>query len=142
MQTFDKPDAPGDWTCDFDTGVGQWSLGRFWLDRANARLAVRITQGHCNAYGVMHGGAMATFADAQVLAVRDYSGDAADHTPTVSLSVDYLGGATVESWLVADVTLLRTTRALIFTQALITADGKPVARTSAIYRNFQGKDAT
>ncbi len=141
MQTFDKPDLPGDWTCDFHTGVGEWSLGGIWLDRQGARLAVRVAQGHCNAFGVMHGGALATFADAQALAVRTYSGGAEDHTPTVSLSVDYLGGAQLGSWVVADVTLLRTTRTLLFTQALITADGKPVARSSAIYRNFQGKDA-
>ena len=141
MLTDTRPDLPGDWTCDFNTGVGQWSLGGLWLDRQGARLAVRVAERHCNAFGVMHGGAMATFADAQALAVRSYSGEESDHTPTVSLSVDYLGGARFGTWLVADVTLLRTTRALIFTQALITADGKPVARSSAIYRNFQGKDA-
>ncbi|MDT0508465.1 PaaI family thioesterase [Novosphingobium sp. MMS21-SN21R] len=141
MQTFDKPDLPGNWTCDFNTGVGEWSLGGIWLDRQGARLAVRVAQHHCNAFGVMHGGALATFADGQALAVRTYSGGADDHTPTVSLSVDYLGGAPLGSWVVADVTLLRTTRTLLFTQALVTADGKPVARTSAIYRNFKGKDA-
>lgn len=142
MAIFEKPDLPGDWTGDFNTGVGQWSLGELWLDRQNARLAVLVTERHCNAFGVMHGGAIATLADAQALAIRMYSGDADDHTPTVSLTVDYLGGAPLGSWTVADVTLLRTTRALIFTQALITAGGKPVARSSAIYRNFKGKDAS
>lgn len=142
MMTGNKPDLPGDWTSDFDTGVGEWTLGELWLDRQNGRLALLLAERHCNAFGVMHGGAMATFADAQALAVRTYSGAPQDHTPTVSLSVDYLGGPAMGSWLVADVTLLRATRTLIFTQALITADGKPVARSSAIYRNFQGKDAS
>lgn len=141
MDADARPDLPGDWTCDFDTGVGQWSLGGLWLDRGASRLAVRVAERHCNAFGVMHGGAMATFADAQALAIRRYSGDASDHTPTVSLTVDYLGGARLGTWLVANVTLLRTTRALIFTQALICAGEAPVARSSAIYRNFQGKDA-
>ena len=135
----DWPDLPGNWTADFETGVGNWSLGRLWLDRETARLAVRITEAHCNAFSVMHGGAMATFADAQCLAVRGYSGEAHDHTPTVSLSVDYLSPAPLGAWAVAEVTLLRTTRTLIFTQALILANGKPAARSSAIYRNFLGK---
>lgn len=141
MPTDTAPALPGDWTCDFTTGNGQWTLGTLWLDRQASRLAVRVTERLCNAFGVLHGGAMATFADAQGLALRRYSGKEGDHTPTVSLSVDYLGGARLGSWLVAEVTLLRTTRTLIFTQALIAADDKLVARSSAIYRNFQGKDA-
>lgn len=136
-----RPDLSGDWTCEFATGNGQWTLGTLWLDRQQPRLAVRVTERLCNAFGVLHGGAMATFADAQGLALGDYTGKEADHTPTISLSVDYLGGAPLGSWLVAQVTLLRRTRTLIFTQALITADDKLVARSSAIYRNFQGKDA-
>lgn len=136
-----NPPLDGDWTANFETGVGQWSLGTLWLDRVNRRLALLVSEQHCNAYGVMHGGAMATFADAQALAVREYSGDPADHTPTVSLSVDYLGAAVLGKWLIADVTLLRTTRTLMFTQAMIGTAGSAIARSSAIYRNFQGKDA-
>lgn len=141
MDTPITPDLPGEWTMQFATGLGAWSLGDLWLDRANRRLAVRVTEPLCNAYGVMQGGAMATLADVQSLAVRSYSGNEAEHTPTVSLSVDYLGPAPLGSWVIADVTLLRTTRSLIFTQAVITADGAPAARASAIYRNFTGKDA-
>lgn len=141
MAETEQPDIPGDWTTDFQTGVGNWSLGALWLDRAASRLAVKVAAQHCNAFAVMHGGAMATFADAQCLAVRRYSGEPGDHTPTVSLTVDYLGGAPLGAWIVADVTLLRTTRSLIFTQAVVSAEGRAVARSSAIYRNFAGKDA-
>ena len=81
MDTPITPDLPGEWTMQFATGLGAWSLGDLWLDRANRRLAVRVTEPLCNAYGVMQGGAMATLADVQSLAVRSYSGNEAEHTP-------------------------------------------------------------
>jgi hypothetical protein len=39
------------------------------------------------------------------------------------------------AWVEAAVTLVKTTKTLIFTQALITADGDIVARSQAIYCN-------
>lgn len=84
---------------------------------------------------------MATLADGQCVAVRDYSGEAGDHTPTVTLSVDYLAPAPQGSWIRADVLLLKTTRSLIFTEATMLVDDEVIARSNAIYRNFTGKDA-
>ena len=63
---------------------------------------------------------MATFADAQLAAIRPPSGSAADHTPTVTLSVDYLAPVPSGAWLVLKAEILRTTRTLIFTQARVT----------------------
>jgi acyl-coenzyme A thioesterase PaaI-like protein len=83
----------------------------------------------------MHGGAMATFADAQIVAVRSYTPDVSSHTPTITLSVDYLAPAPVGSWLVLTARLLKSTRTLLFTQGLVTIGEQVVARTSAIYRN-------
>ena len=88
-----------------------------------------------NPAGNCHGGALATFADMQVLAMPQHTGDPAKHTPTVSLSMDYLAPATVGQWVIARVELLRVTRTLIFTQAVLRADGQAVARSNATYRN-------
>ena len=80
---------------------------------------------------------MATFADMQIAAVICASPGTADgHQPTISLHVDYLATAPLDAWVEAVVTLVKTTRSLIFTQALIRADGEIVARSQAIYRNF------
>ena len=51
-------------------------------------------------------------------------------------SVDYLSPARLGDWVEATVTLAKATRSLIFTQALITANGETVARTTALYRNI------
>ncbi len=76
---------------------------------------------------------MATFADMQLVAVQ--FGDDRPHTPTVNLDLAFLAPAPLGSWVEARVTLLRRTTTLLFTQAVMTADGEPVARSSAIYRN-------
>jgi acyl-coenzyme A thioesterase PaaI-like protein len=129
------PPLAGDWSNDYPANDGAWSVGTIWLDWPGHRLALWIEPRHCNALGVMHGGAMATLADSQCLAVRRYAPGGSDHTPTISLDVDYLAPAPVHSWLVVQVTLLRTTRSLVFTQAVISVDDSPVARSTAIYRN-------
>ena len=134
------PPLPGTWLPGLDSGSGPWNIGVLWYDRATGRMVWRVRPEHCNAYGSLHGGAMATYADGQAAAVIDYVfDDPAGHTPTVSLSVDYLAPVPVGAWLLAEVTLLKTTRTLIFTQAVMTVEGRVVARSHAIYRNVPGK---
>ena len=63
-------------------------------------------------------------------------GTSEGHQPTISLSVDYIATAPLGAWVEAAVTLVKSTKTLIFTQALITAGGEIVARSQAIYRNY------
>jgi acyl-coenzyme A thioesterase PaaI-like protein len=58
------------------------------------------------------------------------------HTPTISLSVDYIAPAPLGAWVEANVILIKETKSLIFTQALITTNGEPVARANVTYRNY------
>jgi len=138
--TAKAPPLPGDWSQTSIAGTGVWSVGPVWYDRPAGRYALYVTPALCNAYGVLHGGALATFVDSQATAVRDYGdNDPADHTPTISLSVDYISPVPCGSWLIGDVTLLRTTRNMIFIQSVLTVAGEIVARSNAIYRNAIGK---
>lgn len=97
-------------------------------------MGFRVTERHGNPVGGCHGGAMATFADTQLLAFRASSESGASHCPTISLSVDYLAPAPTGAWVEAAITLVKQTRTMLFTQAIMTVDGRPVARSSAIYR--------
>lgn len=140
MTAQEPPPLPGDWLPAWDAGSGPWNIGVLWYNRAEGRMALHVGEQHCNAYGSLHGGAMATFVDGQAAAVLNYyEDDPSGHTPTISLSVDYIGPVPSGSWLVADVTMLRATRTMIFTQAVVTVDGQVVARSNAIYRNVPGK---
>ena len=117
-----------------DLGSGFSSLfGPTFVHRSLAKLGFRVADRHTNPRGVCHGGALATFADAQIVAVEPDAAKADTNTPTITLTVDYLAPIPLGAWVEADVTLLKRTRTMIFTQALISVDGDTVARSSAIY---------
>ena len=129
----------GDWQPAEVTNGGMWTVGPLGLDRDTRRYALRVTTQHCNALGTMHGGAMATFLDGQAFAVVDLAADGSDHTPTISLHVDYLAPPATGDWLIAEVILVKTTKTMIFTQAIAWVGERPVARSHAIYKNSRGK---
>ena len=111
------------------------SFGPVYVSWADNRLGFLVAERHLNPVGVCHGGAIATFADMQVAVVKTGPGTPAGHMPTIHLDVDYVAPAPLGSWVDLAVSLVKKTRNLIFTQALITADGNIVARSSGIYRN-------
>jgi uncharacterized protein (TIGR00369 family) len=118
---------------DLGVGFGR-SFGPVWLDRVGHRMGFHVSDQHVNPVGGCHGGALATFADTLLIAHRRGSESGHSHCPTISLSVDYLAPAPLGAWVEAAVTLVKQTRTMLFTQAILTVDGAPVARSSAIYR--------
>jgi acyl-coenzyme A thioesterase PaaI-like protein len=113
------------------------AFGAVYVNRTSRALGFRVAATHLNPVGVCNGGAIATFADMQIAAViAGGPGTVEGHQPTISLAIDYLVPAPLGAWIEAAVTLVKRTRSLIFTQALITADGVVVARSHAIYRNY------
>jgi uncharacterized protein (TIGR00369 family) len=120
------------------------TFGPVFIDRDRRTIAFRVTARHLNPVDVCNGGALATLADMQIAAVvATGPGTREGHQPTISLSIDYLATAPSGAWVEATVTLIKTTRTLIFTQALISSDGAVVARSNAIYRNYgHGIDTT
>jgi len=135
-----QPPLPGNWESGVVTRTGPWTIGDLWIDWAGGRYAVRVGPQHCNATGLMHGGAMATFLDAQAFVVlKDVMPDR--HTPTISLSVDFLAPPRPGEWLVAEVQLVKITRTMIVAQSLAKVGDRVMARSNAIYSNPTGKDA-
>lgn len=120
-----------------ELGAGFMAVfGPIYLNRVTSTLGFRVAAQHLNPVNVCNGGAMATFADTQIAAVHRGAGSSDGHAPTISLSLDYIGTAPNGAWVEAAVTLLKQTRSMIFTQALITTDGQLVARSNAIYRHY------
>ena len=114
-------------------------FGPVFFDPVGHRIGFRVQAHHLNPFGSVHGGAISTFADKQIVAVVEQEGGwPVVHCPTVSLSVDYMGSTRLDAWVEGAVQLLKRTRTLIFTQALISADGALVARANGVYRNFAG----
>lgn len=121
---------------DLGVGFGR-AFGPVYLDRVGHRMIFRVSERHENPVGVCHGGAMATFADMQIMAWKGGVEEGQSRNPTISLSLDYLAPAPLGSCVEAAVTLVKQTRSMFFTQSIMTVNGYPVARSTAIYRNFE-----
>jgi len=127
---------PGFQPVDLGTGFTN-ELGQMFLDHDRQRLGMIVQAPHGNPVGVMHGGALATFLDCQLVAVYPEALGGQRHRPTISLTVDFLAPVPIGVWLEAAVLRVRETRSLLFTQAIATVDGEAVARASAIYKNIK-----
>lgn len=91
-----------------------------------------VSEQHLNVAGNLHGGAIASFADWQVLAAKHQENITA-HTPTINLSVDYLSPGLLGDWLESYVTLQKRTGRMLFTRAEIRRGEDIIARSNAIY---------
>lgn len=107
------------------------------LERA-VHLGVHLREVHCNSRGLVHGGFIAALADNTM----GYTGgqalkaDGREITSlvTISLAVDYLGAARLGQWMSWEPRLLKATGSIAFVEALIKADGAPVARANATFK--------
>jgi acyl-coenzyme A thioesterase PaaI-like protein len=110
-------------------------LGCIYVDRATARMGMWAVNELGNPVDTLHGGAMATFLDCQLVPLRGDALKGTNHRPTISLSIDYMAPVPIGSWVEAQVSLSRETRSMVFTQTIVTVEGRAVARSSAIYSN-------
>ena len=114
----------------------QQSAGPFFqrLDEdGNALTAFRPRPEHCNAFGLVHGGCLMTFADA---ALFNIAGSALHgwHAVTVHFSSDFLGGVKVGAFVEARGTIARAARTLVFLQGIVTGDGEPALSFTGIVK--------
>ncbi|MGD9665336.1 MAG: PaaI family thioesterase [Novosphingobium sp.] len=107
-------------------------FGPVYMDRANCRMAFRVDRQHTNPVEGLHGGAMATFIDANI-AVCYTRPDM--HCPTINLTVDYMRPAKQGDLVEADVSMLRVTKNLVFMQSIVRVGETPIARANGVYRN-------
>ena len=115
------------------------AFGAVYFNKQSKTLGFRVAQNHLNPLNVCHGGAMATFADYQLAVVK--MSDVIpiyEKAPTITLTIDYIGGVTLGAWVEMVVTLARQTKTMIFTQAVISVDDVMVGRANAIYRHYDG----
>jgi uncharacterized protein (TIGR00369 family) len=123
----------------FDAGTGFGAVfGPVYVHRQKRQIGFRVAIHHMNPYGALHGGAMATFADMQCVAINQDIAPSG-HTPTINLSIDYLAPVRLHEWVLAEVSLLKTTSTMVFTQAIFSSRSMPVARSHAIYRRYASR---
>ncbi|CAN5408053.1 PaaI family thioesterase [soil metagenome] len=96
------------------------------------RIGCRILPANCNFLGGGHGGFIATLLDIamgrNVLAATGTEG-----APTVSMTIDFLRGAAAGDWLESRARLLRRTRRLAFSDAVLIGPKGIVARGNGVF---------
>ena len=93
---------------------------------------------HCNSRGMVHGGLIASLADnamglSAAAALRTEGRDVAGLV-TLSLTTDYLGSGHIGDWLDIDTHFVKTGGSICFTDCLVHADERPIARASASFK--------
>ena len=97
-------------------------------------LGIRASTAHANSRGFVHGGLISALADnAMGLSCARYLGDASGLV-TVSLTVDFVGGAEIGQWVEIRAEVVKTGKSICFASALVFADDSVCARASSIFR--------
>lgn len=133
MTDFTPPDGFSD--AEFSPGFLDHGGPYFLKERSNgpALVALRIERHHMNYGGNAHGGVIATLADV-ALSYAVYDAERPKLTPvTVNLNVNYLNGARIGDWLVAEVTLDRLGGRLAYTSGAISCGDEMLARIAGVF---------
>src|SRR5689334_11113923 len=103
-------------------------------------MGLRLDKPHTNARGLIHGGLIAALADNTMGYSCAQAMGWASSLVTISLSVDYIGSAKIGQWLAVEGEAIKTGTTICFARALITADGKIIARASGTFRVVPKKE--
>jgi acyl-coenzyme A thioesterase PaaI-like protein len=93
----------------------------------------RPSERNLNSSGILHGGAIATFADYSLFMIAC---EAIHGRPsvTVTLNTELMGAGRAETLLMGRGEVLRTTNSLVFVRGIITSEGAPVVSFSGIIK--------
>lgn len=105
-----------------------------WFDE-HLQLGFRVCPQHVNPGQQCHGGMLGMFADILLSTAAQYQTDIPRvFLPTISLQMDFIAAAPLGSWVQGQADILRVTRNLVFSQALIHADGALALRSSGVFK--------
>ena len=110
------------------------------VEADQVRIGTVLAEAHCNSRGLVHGAFLAAILDnalgLSISVVLDAKGHPSAGLVTTSLSIDYLGRASVGTWIATDCTVVKTGRTLSVASGLITSVGGPVARANATFQSI------
>jgi uncharacterized protein (TIGR00369 family) len=111
------------------------AFGPIYARREGERVGFgfRVEAHHLNPRALGHGGALATFADLQLAAIMFAGRLQRVRAPTISLSLDYLAPVRPGDWVEGDISLVKRTGRLAFTETILTVEGQPVVRSRGLF---------
>ena len=96
------------------------------------RIGFRVAARNCNFLGGCHGGLLATLADI-AMGRNVLAATGAEGAPTMSMTVDFVRGASAGDWLESRVRIVRQARRVAFCDALLLGRAGTVARANAVF---------
>lgn len=117
------------------------TAGPFYIrkeDDGNYVAAFRAQRKHMNAGGVVHGGALMTFADFALFALA-HSDDDDGYGVTVAFTAEFLAGAKEGELIEARGEVMGGGRSITFVRGVVTGDGKPVLNFSGTIKKRHQK---
>jgi uncharacterized protein (TIGR00369 family) len=97
-------------------------------------MGLRLDKPHTNSRGLIHGGLIASLADNSMgISCAQAMGETSSLV-TISLAVDFIGGAQLGQWLAVESEAIKTGRTICFAQSLIKADDTVIARANGTFR--------
>ena len=103
-------------------------------------MGLRLDRPHTNARGLIHGGLIASLADNSMGYSCAQAMGGTSSLVTISLAVDFIGGAQLGQWLAVESEAIRTGSTICFAQSLIKAEDVVIARASATFRLVSKKE--
>lgn len=135
-------DVPTDFAPIFRSSPFVDAIGPLYSKGQGASLVVglRVQDKHTNARGLLHGGVLSTVADVALGYGLATSTDPPTRMVTVSLNVDFAGGAKPGDWIETSVDLQKLGARLAFANAYFHVGGERIARASAVFLVVGAKD--
>jgi uncharacterized protein (TIGR00369 family) len=139
-----EPDVPDGYQLHFRTSpvTDPWQPLYSRVGDGTVNLALRVRQAHCNGKGFLHGGVINALADnamglsiIETLRLRGIERGRGGFT--VSLCVDFLLSAQVGQWVEFVPRVLKVGRGIGFSDCLVLAEAKLIARGNATFRFYE-----
>jgi acyl-coenzyme A thioesterase 13 len=96
-------------------------------------IGFRVAAKHTNARGHLHGGVVATVADVSLSFALAMASDPPGSFVTASLSVDFVGGASIGDWIHTAVDVQKIGSRLAFANAFFFLGETRIARASGVF---------
>lgn len=116
------------------------ALGPSWVIVRDGVLTVALqAQDHLgnDNLGIVHGGAMMTFADMALGCAVGHTNDFKANFVTTHLSVNFVAAGRVGQLITCNPEVVRMTSSLVFTRGLIEAEGKVLASAEGIFKRLE-----
>lgn len=106
----------------------------FWkeLNPGAHHFVLRISELHCNRYGIVHGGMLVTLIDLTMVAHA--KADMDDTYVTVSMNSEFVSAARKGDLLEATGELVKRTRSLAFVRGRIHVENRTILTSSAVFK--------